>query len=376
MTETDPQAFARRTTSEAGDCLHENRWEGKLLESAYEEAKRAIMALLGQRNAGSLKSVIGAIGHGAGGANVAVAGEGLIPAGWRQSRVQITTTDATAAIIWEAIRPGAAGNALSVRYVDNAGATAVDWDGAARLVTVGLNITGAGDTAANVVAALAASTTGAQYVVQARYPYGLTGAGTIDEAVAATLLAGGTGVELLSGAMAKAEGGNKDIEFIRRDVGLDAKPVYVSFVHSAGMTTFPTVAVTEAATRVDVVVTFTAATHTAAHVLQALRDSADAQSWISCHYKIGQTGAGLPAAFAAALVPDAITTSLDCGATGGEFPECVPCSVGSLVGNVQSLTDDGFTFDVAAGAGAAGSSVNVRARICGVVYEIAATTAA
>lgn len=375
--ETQPQSYQHLATEEVGDSLHQYDWQGKIASEIYQQGKRAVLNVLGARDKGYLRSFTGALSHGGGLANGVVAGTGLIPAGWRQATLQVDVTDATASIIWEAIRPGEAGNSINIAYVDNGGVTAVAWDDATRTVTVGLDIAGAGDTAANVVAALAASATGAQYVVQTRYPYGLTGAGTIDEAVAATPLAGGTGVELLQGGLGVVVGANRDYEWIRRDAGLDSKPVSVSITNLGGMTTLPTVVVTETNLAVTVAVTATIATHTVANLIQAIHDSAAASEWVDIRLAMGHNGTGVLTAYAATLIPDSIITNQDSLAVGGEVPECVPCAVGNLaIGAVQNLTNDGFTLDIAAGAGAAGTTVMLRTRICGVVYEIPVVTVA
>ena len=376
LSETVPQSFLRRSREVLGDILHSKRWEGIIAQTMITEAERAQLCIEAQRSRGYLTSLTGALSHGGGSANLVVAGHGLIPAGWRQARATLVQ-GANATGIWEAIRPGAKGNGISIVYVNNGAGTAESWAASTRTVTVALNLAGGGDTLANVAAALAGSATGAQYVVQLRYAYGNSGAGNVTTADT-QLLAGGTGVELLAGSLIFAEAANKDIEFVRRDVGLDAKPVYVSYVHLGGMTTLPTVAVTEIAARVDIVVTATIATHTAAHILQALRDSADAQKWISCRLAYGNSGAGTPAAHAATLIPDTVGTTYDSGATGGQAnDEGIPISIGDLIPvHLQTLTDDGFTFDQAAGVGAAGTAVQVRVRICGVTYELSAVTAA
>jgi hypothetical protein len=377
LTATEPQSFQRRMTTEVGDVLHSSRWEGVIAATQLNEAKRATLCVEGGRNRGFLQSLTGAIGHGGGGANIAVVGKNLIPAGWRQARVTATqTVDPDSTIIWEAICPGERANGITVEYVQNAG-HAVDWVAATRTIHVHCDLAGAATTAATLVGDLAASATGAQYVVQARYPGAGAGAGHVQTAFSG-VLAGGTGVELLEGCYTRAEAANKDLEFIRRDVGVDAKPVYVALVHDAALTTEPTIAVVEGATSCVITCTAVVGTDTANDILQAFRDSEDAMEWIAVRRAYGNNGTGLPAAFAATLVPDAHVTSWDSLATGGQANLYgVPASCGDLiVPNVQSLTDDGLTFDIAAGAGAAGTTVMLRFRICGVVYEIPSVTAA
>lgn len=377
MTETEPQTYLRRTDEELGDVFHKRDWFGKIAATMYEESARQTMCLLGERARGYLTALTGAIGHGGGGANIAVTGRNLIPANWRQARATATQTlDADSTIIWEAIKPGTDCNGIVVEYIQDAGHS-VSWIAATRTIHVHCDLAGAATTAATLVGDLAASATGAQFVVQARYPGAGAGAGHVRTAGSWTL-AGGTGVELMQGVYTRAQAANKDLEFIRRDVGVDAKPVYVALEHDAALATEPTIAVAEGSSSVVITCTAVVGTDTALEILQAFRDSAEAMKWISVRLAYGNNGSGLPAVWAATLLADSPTTSWDRLATGGQDNLYgVPASCGNLIiPQVQSLTDDGLTFDIAAGAGAAGTTVLLRFRICGVVYEIAAVTAA
>ena len=187
--------------------------------------------------------------------------------------------------------------------------------------------------------------------------------GTID-AIASATMAGGTGTCMGRKVYTRAEGGNADLEFEAIDFGPDAKTITMSYVHSAGMTTLPTVAVTEGATTVAIVVTATIGTHTALNILQALRNSDAAMEWIHARLADGSSGAGTPIAFAATALTAPFGTD---GFTA---------RIGTLIANVQSLTDAGGTFDCAAGVGTAGDTVEFVVRIGGIEHTCSAAVVA
>lgn len=364
-TNTLPQDLVERakTADELQqESLHEGRYPKVAVDSLRSEVLRAVLGRDGGFHCGRLTGC-GQVSTGGGGANVAFTGHSLIPGGWRQARCTIDTTPANTDLEWLAIAPGAEANGIIVEYVDNAGATAVDWNAGTRTVTVGLNITGAGDTAANVLIALAASATGAQYIVQARNAYGSTGAGTIDETATGTL-AGGTGTTAEPAVLTTASVANSNLTFTAVDYGADAKSVTVAYVHSAGMTTLPTVAVTEGASTVAIVVTATIATHTATNILDALRASADAMKWVHVRLADGNNGTGTPAAMAA-------TALASPHGTDGFFAR-----IGGLNAFIETLTDDGGTFDCAAGVGTAGDTADFVLYLGGLQYRVTAAIVA
>lgn len=363
VTDTSPQSGQRRSLAHAGRFnMLKGRPEYEEILNILGELERGYLDLAGGLGRGRLTGV-GKVSTGGGGAGVVFTGVGLIPGNWRQAKATIACTGANNDVVWEAIAPGAEGNGIIVEYVDNAGATAVDWNAVTRTVTVGLNITGGGDTVAHVLTALAASATGAQYVVQAYAAYGNTTAGTIDETATATL-SGGLGTCMSRAVLTRAEGANKDLEFEAVDYGPDAKTVYVAYINSAGMTTAPTVAVVETATTVTINVTAKIATHTANEILRSLWDSADAMSWIHARLADGSNGTGTPAAFAAT----ALTAP---NGTDGFYAR-----IGNQCAHIRSLTDAGGTFDTAAGVGTAGDTVEFVLVVGGVEYRTSAAVVA
>ncbi len=362
MTDTYPQDMQHRSLRDPMKFkLHELSPMGQEFVQMGEEFLRSILAVQGGLGIGRLTGV-GRVSTGFGGANVAFTGRSLIPSGWRQASCEIDVAGANNGLIWECIAPGAEGNGIIVEYVDNAAGTVV-WNATTRTVTCNIDVTGAGITVANLLIALAASATGAQYVVQARNSYGSSGAGTID-AIASATMAGGTGTCMGRYVLTRAEGANKDLEFEAIDFGPDAKTITMSYVHSAGMTTLPTVAVTEGASTVAIVVTATIATHTALNILQALRNSDAAMEWIHARLADGSNGSGTPAAFAATALTAPFGTD---GFTA---------RIGGLIANVQSLTDDGGTFDCATGVGTAGDTVEFVIRVGGIEHRCSAAVVA
>jgi hypothetical protein len=251
-----------------------------------------------------------------------------------------------------------------VEYVQAAG-PAVDWDSATRVVTVGFDIAGGGDSVADILAALAASASGAQYVVQVRNLYGSNGAGNITTA-GITQLIGGAGKAMRRGILTMVQGSNKDLELEARNFGSDALPVYAALVHGAAVEP-PTVAVSVREHEVYVSVTAKVGTATALQLRQALRDSTAAMEWFSVRLADGSDGSGTPAAFGLTVLGE----SGDAGALGlraGTVP----------MTGITALTDDGFTTTIPAlGAShPAGSTVAVHARIAGVMHEISAAVVA
>lgn len=363
ITKTAPQDMVERSRGdEQGASLHFQRYPNTEIEHIYDEFLRQLLG----RNQGAHRGRLtgcGQISTGGGGANVAFTARSLISGGWKQARVEIDPTGANNGLIWEAIAPGVEANTIQVEYVDNAGATAVDWNATTRVITVGYNVGGGGDTVANVKTALAASASGAQYVVQVRDSHGSTGGGTLTAAYTAVYLTGGTGSVSQRAVLTMAQAGNKDLEFEAVDYGEDAKTVYMVLVNDATADP-PTVAVSEAAASVTITVSAKIGTSTALHIRQALRDSADAMKWIHVRLADGSSGAGLPAAFTAAALTAPFGTD---GFTA---------RVGSLVANVQTLTDDGGTFDCATGVGTAGDTVELVLVCCGIEHRITAAVVA
>lgn len=352
---------ALSSESEMGAELKMNRYPQCVIDDVGSSILKALQGRDAGYHRGRLTGV-GQVSTGAGAANVVFAGRSIIPAGWRQAYAEIEVAGVNNGLIWEAIAPGAEGNGITVTYADSVLGTVV-WDATARTVTCNIDVTGAGMSVANLQTALAASATGAQYVVQARNSYGSSGAGTID-ATATAVLAGGTGTTSARYVLTRAEGANKDLEFEAVDHGANAKTVTMSYVHSAGMTTLPTVAVTEGASTVAIAVTATIATHTALHILQALRDSDDAMEWIHARLADGSNGSGTPAAFAATAL------------TAPHGTDGFTARIGGLTANVQSLTDAGGTFDCATGVGTAGDTVQFVLCVGGVEHQIAAAVVA
>ncbi len=365
VTETNAQDLEHRTLC-SDDLmaaeLHGNRYPQGFLNALTEEFHRSHIALNGGLGRGRLTGV-GQVSTGGGGVNIVVTGEALIPAGWAQAKATIACTGANNDVVWEAIAPGAEGNGIIVEYVDNAGATAVDWTVGTRTITVGLNITGAGDTVANILTALAASASGAQYVVQARAAYGNTTAGTIDETATATL-SGGTGTAMSRATLTRADGANADLHFEAVDYGADAKTVSVSYVHDAALATAPTVVVTETETAVGIVITAVIGTQTANQILRSLWDSADAMEWVHVRLADGQNGTGTPTALAATAL------AAPHGTDGFH------ARVGNIDANVRTFTDSGLTFDCAAGVGTAGDTVEFVLSAGGIEHRASAAVVA
>jgi hypothetical protein len=108
-------------------------------------------------------------------------------------------------------------------------------------------------------------------------------------------------------------------------------------------------------------------TSTALHILQALRDSADAMYWISARLADGSNGSGLTTAFA--------WTVLGSGADDAAL--ALIAGTVPMTG-ITALTDDGFTVWIPAlgGSHPATSSAKVQARICGILHEIDVTVIA
>lgn len=249
--------------------------------------------------------------------------------------------------------------AILVEHVQGV-STAVDWNATTRTVTVALDIAGVGDSVANILAALAASASAAQYAVQARNLYTSSGAGNVTTG-GFTQLLGGAGKAMRRAYLLMAQAAHKDLIFEHREFGADARPVYVALINDA-LVEPPTVSVTDwggAGVRIDV--TAKTATATALHIRQALRDSVAAMRWITVRLAPGSNGSGTPTAFAATIL------------SAGADAEALDVSAGTVAATgVAALTDDGFTVDIPA-LGAvhpAASIVTVRARICGVMHEL------
>jgi hypothetical protein len=255
--------------------------------------------------------------------------------------------------------------AVLVQYVQ-AGSTAVSWSTTTRIVTVGLDIAGGGDSVANILSALAASASGAQYVVQTRNSHTSTGAGDVTTAKCASLT-GGAGKAMRKAYLLMAQGSNKDLLLTTRECGSDARQVEIALVDVTAADP-PTVSV-DADTGGSVIIRINekAATTTAAQILQALRDSTAAMRWISVRLAPGSSGAGCPAAFAATALTD------------GYDAAGVECSAGTLAATgITALSDDGFTATIGA-LGAtmpAGSTVAVLLRVGNALHQISAAVVA
>jgi hypothetical protein len=255
--------------------------------------------------------------------------------------------------------------AILVQYIPNGGATAVSWNATTRTVTVGIDIAGAGDSVAAIKAALAASATGAFYVVQVRNLYGSSGAGNVTVSGLANLI-GGTGKAMRHGVLTMAQAGNKDLEFERVDFGDDALPVQVGLISDATAEP-PVVEVVETGSDVLIKVRAKILTATALHIRQALRDSAEAMDWIRVRLADGSNGSGTPAAFALTALGAA-----DDAAAVEFLAGTVPAT------GVIALTDDAITVNLPAlgGTHPAASSLVVQARIGGVLHQMNAVVVA
>lgn len=323
----------------------------------HDELERAIAAADARLGLGKLTGYAGQNLRVANpNADATFIGQELIPAGWAQAKMTTATGIANTDIEWRAVQPGEAGNAITVRYIQGVG-TAVGY--AAGVVTVEMDFLGGGDTAANVLTALAASATGAQYVVQAAHAHGSSGAGTITAAMAATALTGGVGKAMRRATLTTAmAGANNDLTLLARRFGAGEKTVYFSIVDLASADP-PTVAVTEGATDVQVVVSAKIGTSTATQVIKALRDSVDAMAWLSVRVAQGNTGAGTVAALTATALAD-----------GGEGAGAEAWAAG-VAGSIQSITDTGIVVDWPALATLSNNNVCVvRFRIGNAVYEM------
>jgi hypothetical protein len=247
-----------------------------------------------------------------------------------------------------------------VEYVQ-AGGAAVGWNAATRTVTVSLDLAGGGDSLANIKAALLASASGAQYVVQARDTYGSDGSGDITLPGFCQCI-GGQGSAMRRARLATGFGADADLEFEARDFGADAQPVQLGYVHDAAAEP-PVVTVNEKADVTEIVVAAKIGTALAIEILQALRDSADAMRWIAARLLAGSDGSGTPVAFA--LSPLVF----------GEDSDALVAIAGTQPSTgILGLTDDAVTVDFPAlgVTHPAGSSVNMLVRIGGVVHQITA----
>jgi hypothetical protein len=250
-------------------------------------------------------------------------------------------------------------------------ATAVDWSATTRILTIGLDLAGGGDTVANILIALAASASGAEYVVQARNVHGSTGLGSVTTA-ACVSLTGGAGKAMRRAKLTMAQGAHKDLEFEARNAGEDVETIFIRILNVAAADP-PTVEVREnyqgSETVKDVRITIRAkvGTSTALHILQAIRDSAAAQYWISARLADGSNGSGATTAFA--------WTVLGSGADDAAL--ALIAGTVPMTG-ITTLTDDGFTVWIPAlgGSHPATSSAKVQARICGILHEIDVTVIA
>lgn len=242
--------------------------------------------------------------------------------------------------------------------VVQAAVTAVDWNATTRVVTIGLDIGTAGDSLANVKAALAASASGAMLVVQLADVYGSSGAGDITTSGVVSLTGGRANESVRRGVLVMAQGTNKDLAFDALDTGPDATPISIELVN---LTTAdpPTVDVFENDESVAIRVYAKVGTSTAAQILAVLRESEAAMDWITVRLADGSSGAGAPAAFG----PTMLAWSADALA--------LDVRVGSLPGAVTALCEDSLTVDIAA-LGAthpADSTVNVFVRVGNAVYQ-------
>lgn len=285
----------------------------------------------------------------AGANGVIIRGKGLIPSGWNQARrtIVLPTPIVNTSLDWIAIQPGVDGNTIGVEYVNNGGATAVTWNAGTRTITVGLNIAGAGDTAANVIIALAANAT-ARTIVMARNSFGSTGAGIIDEAVPRALLVGGLGSRYVRASLTiDPAGANNEIVYEARKAGPDGTKITVAYAVGAGGAA-PTVAVDRNA----IVITIDAGVTTAAQVLALIIASAAVRELISAYHVYGSTSAGtIPGAVVAAPLGNGTRGTLAELHLGGEG--------GGAVG-FATYNDEDLTFDYAA----LGESVSTDIIVC------------
>jgi len=175
----------------------------------------------------------------------------------------------------------------------------------------------------------------------------------------AVSLSGGQASEAVRrGVLVMAQTTNKDLIFEARDTGPNAKPISVELLNITAADP-PTVDVFENAASVAIRVNAKIATSTAAHILAALRDSADAMEWISVNLADGSSGAGTPAAFA----PTMLNWTADALA--------LDMRVGTKPANVLALTDDHIIATIVA-LGAthpADSTVGVVVRVGNAVMQ-------
>jgi hypothetical protein len=251
-------------------------------------------------------------------------------------------------------------------------ATGVAWNATTRMITVSLDIAGGGDTVANIKIALAASATGAQYIVQLRDVHGSTGLGSVTTA-ACVSLTGGAGKAMRRAKLTMAQGAHKDLELEVRNAGEDVETVFLRLLDVATADP-PTVEVREhvngntgVVDTVRITVRAKVGTSTALHILQALRDSANAMYWIAARLADGSNGSGLTTAFA--------WTALGSGSDDAALT--LLAGTKAMTG-ITALTDDGFTAWIPALGGdhPATSSAKVQARICGILHEIDVTVIA
>ena len=243
-----------------------------------------------------------------------------------------------------------------VEYVQ-AASTAVGWDATTRVLTVGLDIAGGGDSVANIKSALAASASHAEYVFQLRDAHGSTGAGDVTTGIVGSVI-GGAGSAQRRAQYTMAQGSNKDLVVTAREAGPDAVPVYFELVDVATADP-PVVDVTTGELGYLVRVSAKVATSTALHVLQALRDSYDAMSVCSARLKVGSTGAGAPSAISRTVL------------TGGEDGDGSEAWAGTVAGTIMGVTDDTATVSWPAlgTTHPADGSVEVLIRLCGVLHR-------
>lgn len=325
---------------------------GEIQEIWDNGVERAVLMVEGRVSQPKILSVSPDHANHAGNITYTIAGKNLIPYGWRQARLTIDPTGNNNGLEWYAVQPGVDGNDIAIEYVDNGGATAVGYNGTTKVVTVGMNIGGGGDTAANVLSALAASATGAQYVVQARHVFGSSGAGNITVAVAQTHLAGGLGRALRRATTTIGAAASSHITWTARKPGVDGNLIAVAYVNGLGANLLPVATVL--GTHISFLIR--AASTTANDIIRVAAGDENVRRLVESHLLYADNGTGLPGAVS--------STHL----TGGSDGTGVKIYVAGLAGAISDITDTAITANIAAvSLSAAGDLVQAEIDICG--YE-------
>lgn len=301
---------------------------------------------------------VSTISAAAGAAAVLVEGRGLIPVGWSRA-VATINPGVNMGIDWFATQPGTDGNNLRIVYAKGGGALAVAYAAGTRTVTVTLAV--GGSTPAAIIAA-AALVPAVYAQVNPQNIYGSTAAGVINVAVASTALAGGTGTAMRRAFLTiDPAGANNVVRFTARQPGPAGNSISVAYTVGV-VGAAPIVTVTGQAISVSI----DAGVTTANDVIAAVMRHTVARRLVTADRTYGSTGAGtLPGAVAAAVLAN--------GADG----QGIKVEVGGLAGVIFNITDETFSFDIAALAEQVATEETVVAiDICGHAFRIPLAVAA